>query len=75
MVEIRNPLQCLRDGDIMFGRLLCLFNRHRPRRDRIEWDGFNYISDCRHCEATVRRQPRGGWRAHQGGARKSQKSV
>ena len=46
----------------MFGRILCLFNRHRPKRDRISWDGLAYVSHCRHCGATIRRRPRGGWR-------------
>lgn len=46
----------------MFGRLLCLFNRHRPRRERILWDGLAYVSHCRRCERAIRRRTRGGWR-------------
>ncbi|WP_225009687.1 MULTISPECIES: hypothetical protein [Novosphingobium] len=47
----------------MLGRLLCVFNRHRPRRERISWDGLAYVSRCRHCNDAIRRRPRGGWRA------------
>lgn len=51
----------------MIGRLLCMFNRHRPRRDRIQWDGLNYIAACRHCAGPIRRQTRGGWRMDDSG--------
>ncbi|WP_225205130.1 hypothetical protein [Novosphingobium huizhouense] len=46
----------------MLGRVMCLFDRHRPKRERISWDGLGYVSHCRHCSATIRRKPRGGWR-------------
>lgn len=48
---------------MMFGRVLCLFNRHRPRRDKVTWDGFNYHSECAHCGKRIYRRQGGGWRA------------
>lgn len=43
-------------------RLLCLFNRHRPLRDKIEWNGMTYIGTCKYCGAEIQRLDKGGWR-------------
>jgi hypothetical protein len=40
---------------------MCWFNRHAPKRDRVKWDGLNFIGHCRHCGAHIRRHPHGGW--------------
>jgi hypothetical protein len=40
---------------------LCWFNRHQPNRDAVEWDGYNYISTCRHCAAAIRRREKQRW--------------
>jgi len=41
---------------------LCLFNRHHPTRNRVKWDGFNFVGTCRHCGKPIRRLEHGGWR-------------
>jgi hypothetical protein len=48
---------------MLFGRVLCLFNRHRPQRRNVVWDGFHYTSDCTHCGKPVFRRSGGGWRS------------
>lgn len=40
---------------------LCLFNRHRPISDRVDWDGANYVGQCRFCGTRIRRMSRGKW--------------
>ena len=40
---------------------LCLFNRHRPVREGVVWDGLNYVSNCRFCGKAIRRKSRGKW--------------
>ena len=47
---------------MFFGRLSCLFNRHRPVREHVGWNGFHYTSQCRHCSRPIRRLTQGGWR-------------
>ncbi|MFM5908096.1 MAG: hypothetical protein ACKOPO_11025 [Novosphingobium sp.] len=41
---------------------LCWVNRHAPLRNRTRWDGNNFISKCRFCDADIRRLEHGGWR-------------
>ena len=41
---------------------LCLFNRHHPTRNRVKWDGFNFVGTCRHCGKPIRWLEHGGWR-------------
>ena len=48
---------------MIFGRVLCLFNRHRPQRDKVAWDGGNYNSQCVDCGKRIYRRQGGGWRA------------
>lgn len=43
-------------------RLSCLFNRHRPARETVEWNGSAFIGTCKHCSARIQRQEGGGWR-------------
>jgi hypothetical protein len=40
---------------------LCWFNRHEPDRDVVEWDGYNYVSTCRHCRGQIRRREKRRW--------------
>jgi hypothetical protein len=40
---------------------LCWFNRHQPDRDDVEWDGYNYVSACRHCHVAIRRREKRRW--------------
>lgn len=40
---------------------LCLFNRHAPTRNRVKWDGLNFVGTCRFCKRTIRKQHHGGW--------------
>ncbi|HWU02739.1 MAG TPA: hypothetical protein VN222_08385 [Novosphingobium sp.] len=42
---------------------LCLFNRHAPHRNRVKWDGLNFVGTCRHCGKPIRRKAHGGWRS------------
>ncbi|MEO0030943.1 MAG: hypothetical protein RIS94_701 [Pseudomonadota bacterium] len=44
------------------GRLRCSFNRHRPERKTVRWNGVQYRAECRHCGQGIQRQPLGGWR-------------
>lgn len=48
---------------MMVDRVFCLFNRHKPQRDQVTWDGFNYNSACAHCGKPIYRRQGGGWRA------------
>lgn len=43
-------------------RLLCLMNRHRPVRDKIEWNGLTYVGVCKYCGSDILRLDKGGWR-------------
>lgn len=45
------------------GRIFCLFNRHRPVRERVQWNGTHYVAECRRCGRPIRRRTQGGWRA------------
>jgi len=42
-------------------RLLCLINRHRPEGRNADWDGFQYVSKCGQCGASIRRVRKGVW--------------
>jgi hypothetical protein len=41
---------------------LCLFNRHAPTRNRVKWDGLNFVGTCRFCKKAIRKQHHGSWR-------------
>jgi hypothetical protein len=41
---------------------LCLFNRHRPKRGTVAWDGDGYAGRCRHCGVDIVRRSRRLWR-------------
>jgi hypothetical protein len=41
--------------------LRCWFNRHEPDRDAVQWDGYHYVSTCRHCAAVIRRREKKRW--------------
>ncbi|MFN3424362.1 MAG: hypothetical protein ACK40C_06615 [Novosphingobium meiothermophilum] len=45
-----------------FARFLCLFDRHRPVREGVEWNGVAFVGTCKHCGAAIRRREGGGWR-------------
>ena len=45
-----------------FGRLLCLFNLHRPLRRTVAWDGRCYVGDCKWCGKPIWRKRKGAWR-------------
>jgi hypothetical protein len=40
----------------------CLFNRHRPQRRGVSWDGRQYIGECRDCGEPIQRHGRRDWR-------------
>jgi hypothetical protein len=40
----------------------CKFNRHKPLRRDVEWDGRAYIGTCRHCGVQIMRHARRDWR-------------
>jgi len=50
------------EGLVPFARLQCLFDRHRPKRSGVEWDGSSFVGTCKRCGAPIRRRERGGWR-------------
>ncbi|WP_164852635.1 hypothetical protein [Novosphingobium umbonatum] len=43
-------------------RFLCLFNRHRPNRNRTKWNGHFYTSKCEACGQPVYRLGKQKWR-------------
>ncbi|MCX7285923.1 MAG: hypothetical protein NTX28_18120 [Novosphingobium sp.] len=47
-------------------RFFCLFNRHRPERDSVEWNGQAFVGTCKHCRTAIRRREGGGWRRRTG---------
>lgn len=40
---------------------LCLFNRHAPQRNRVKWDGLNFVGHCRFCKRDIRKKHYGSW--------------
>jgi len=40
---------------------LCVFNRHDPYRQFVKWDGLNFVGECRHCGAQIRRKEHRVW--------------
>ncbi len=47
---------------MLLKRLLCLFDKHAPKRSTTYWDGMSYVGDCRHCGRSIRRAARHKWR-------------
>ena len=45
-----------------FRRLLCLFNRHTPNRNRTKWSGHFYVSTCTACGEPIHRIGKQKWR-------------
>ena len=41
---------------------LCLFNRHAPRRNKVRWDGLNFVGTCRFCSKPIRKVNEKIWR-------------
>jgi hypothetical protein len=48
-------------------KLLCLFNRHRPARETVEWNGHAFVGHCKRCNSEIRRREVGGWRRRTSG--------
>lgn len=46
----------------LFGSILCAFDRHKPVRKTVHWDGFAYIGECRRCGAPIHRLAHRTWR-------------
>ena len=40
---------------------LCWLDRHAPDRNAVEWDGYDYIGQCRRCQKQIRRRERMLW--------------
>jgi len=51
---------------VLLKRLMCLMNKHHPRRSTMEWDGVSYVGECRHCAARIRRLSHGNWKNDEG---------
>jgi hypothetical protein len=51
--------------DTMLTRILCLFDKHSPKRSSTDWDGVNYIGNCRRCGHRIRRISKGKWKNDQ----------
>jgi len=47
---------------LVLKKLFCLFNRHQPVRSEAAWDGYHYVSACRHCRHPIRREAHGKWK-------------
>ncbi|MEO0031528.1 MAG: hypothetical protein RIS94_1286 [Pseudomonadota bacterium] len=48
---------------MVLARLACLFDRHRPLREGVRWNGTHYVAGCRHCGKAIQRQTHCGWRS------------
>jgi hypothetical protein len=46
----------------VFSMIGCLFNRHKPLRRDVEWDGRAYVGTCRNCGAPIQRHGKRKWR-------------
>ena len=42
---------------------MCWLNRHKPRRNRIKWDGYHFVSKCASCGTRIRRRASHRWEA------------
>ena len=42
---------------------MCWLNRHKPRRNRIKWDGYHFVSKCASCGISIRRRDQNRWEA------------
>lgn len=49
----------------MLSRILCIFDKHAPKRSRTDWDGVSYVGRCRHCNARIRRISPHKWKSDQ----------
>lgn len=47
----------------MISRIMCLLNRHTVNRNRVKWDGLNYLGSCSHCGKSVTRMRKHVWKA------------
>lgn len=47
---------------VFLKRVLCLFDKHDPKRSTTHWDGVNYVGECRHCGQKIRRRSRHNWK-------------
>jgi len=47
---------------MLLKRLLCLFDKHEPKRSTTYWDGMSYVGDCQHCSRSIRRASRHKWK-------------
>lgn len=39
----------------------CLFDRHRPNRREVKWDGQDYLGKCKYCGKPIRKHHHGRW--------------
>jgi len=51
--------------------ILCVFNRHRPDRNKVEWDGLHYVGHCGRCGREIYRRKSKSWRAIGEGGRRA----
>ena len=42
----------------------CLFNRHRPVRNEVDFYRDSYVGHCRYCGARIRRVGHRDWRRY-----------
>lgn len=47
--------------------ILCQFNRHRPNRGKVVWDGMHYVGTCKGCHREIYRRKSKSWRAMETG--------
>jgi hypothetical protein len=40
----------------------CALGSHKPVREDVDWDGRNYVSNCRGCGRRIRRSSYSDWR-------------
>jgi len=47
---------------VLVGRILCLFDKHTPKRSSTHWDDVSYAAVCKSCGTKIRRLSRGKWK-------------
>lgn len=60
-VRARAREQRKSEAAMVFGRLYCLFGRHRRSRRHVRFEDPDFISICRYCHQPMRRESSGEW--------------
>ena len=48
--------------------IACMMGRHEPERRKVEWNGREYVGNCKHCGKEIERVSHKNWRERPAGA-------